>query len=301
MASFEAAPFHQEMIDSWRIALSAERKSAETIRNYMRGMRYYAAWCTEHGRQLTLERRTFEAYLADLVEEGRLSASTIALRHMAVRRFSAWLADEDEITDPLLAVKSPKLDEKVVLPLAAEELAALIAACRGVSFLDRRDEAVVRLMAESGPRASDLLSMTVAGTSVTAGTAVVMGKGSKERILGYGPQTARALDRYLRMRRTHRLATETDAFWLGENGKTFGYNGLYAAMIRRSQAAGIPGFHPHRLRHTFTDRWLDRGGSEGGLMAVAGWSSRKMVDRYSKARQAQRALDESKRLNLGEF
>src|SRR6185437_12492402 len=35
--------------------------------------------------------------------------------------------------------------------------------------------------------------------------------------------------------------------------------------------AGIKDFHPHVMRHTAADRWLSAGGSEGGLMAIAGW------------------------------
>jgi integrase/recombinase XerD len=35
------------------------------------------------------------------------------------------------------------------------------------------------------------------------------------------------------------------------------------------------------LRHTAAHRWLAAGGTEGGLMAVAGWSRRDMLDRYA--------------------
>jgi hypothetical protein len=51
----------------------------------------------------------------------------------------------------------------------------------------------------------------------------------------------------------------------------------------RADMAGIPGFHPHVLRHTAASRWLAAGGSEGGMMAVAGWSQRDMIDRYTRA------------------
>ena len=69
--------------------------------------------------------------------------------------------------------------------------------------------------------------------------------------------------------------------------------------------AGIEGFHPHVLRHTAAQRWLSADGSadgsEGGLMAVAGWSRRDMLDRYTRATAAERAAEESRRLNLGEL
>jgi integrase/recombinase XerD len=295
-----AIPFDDDLVESWEIHLIAERKSPRTINLYLYGLHAYAKWCRARELPLAVSRHQFAAYLAELIQEERLADSTVASRHITVRQFSAWLADEEGLDDPLLAVKSPKINEKVTPPFTAEQLADLFAACKGVTFRDRRDEALCRLMAEAGPRAAGVLSMTVAGTDIRAGTAVIRAKGGDEYLIGFGAQTARALDRYLRMRKAHRLAA-SDVFWLGDRGATFGYMGLYKALNARADAAGITGFHPHRFRHTFSDRWLDKGGSEGGLMAVAGWKSRKMVDRYAKARATARALDEAKRLELGDL
>lgn len=296
----DSVPFDDGLIDSWIVALLAERKAVETIETYRKGIRHYARWCDAGARPRLLSHDGFQQYLAELVEEGRLADNSIASRHITVRQFSAWLALEEDCEDPLLLVSGPKVDEKIVQPLTEQELSALFAACRGFAFMDRRDEALARFIGECGTRASETLTMTITGTSISAGTTVITGKGSKERLVGFGPQTARAIDRYLRARRSHRLAT-TDALWLGDRGKGFTYAGLSKAMLRRADEAGIDGFYLHRLRHTFADRWLDRGGSEGGLMAQAGWNSRKMVDRYTKARAAARALEESRRLGLGDL
>jgi integrase len=61
----------------------------------------------------------------------------------------------------------------------------------------------------------------------------------------------------------------------------------------------VTGFHPHLLRHTAAHRWLAAGGSEGGLVAVAGWTRADMLTRYTKARASDRAADEARRLDLG--
>ena len=87
--------------------------------------------------------------------------------------------------------------------------------------------------------------------------------------------------------------------WLGERGSTFGYDGLNQALRRRAQHAGIDGFHLHRLRHTAAHRWLAAGGSESGLMAMAGWSRTDMLVRYTRATAADRAAAEALRLDLG--
>ena len=79
------------------------------------------------------------------------------------------------------------------------------------------------------------------------------------------------------------------------------YYGLHSALKYRAQLAGLPKFHPHLLRHTAASRWLAAGGSEGGLMAVAGWSTRDMIDRYTSATASERAAAEARNLGLGEI
>jgi integrase len=143
--------------------------------------------------------------------------------------------------------------------------------------------------------------MAVADVNLSQGSAIVRrGKGGKGRSVPFGPQTAQAIDRYLRMRRVHRLA-DTETLWLGARDRTFHYHGLNMALKARAEMAGIDRFHIHRMRHTCATRWLRHGGSEGGLMAVAGWSTRSMIERYTGASASELAAAESRRLNLGDL
>lgn len=289
------------LLPSWELALRAERKSPETIKSYGDGVRAFLRWCHNNDHYPALDRDLVKGFVADLLDGGA-EPSTARARQLGVRRFSVWLVDEGEIdTDPLLGLKAPKLDTKVTESLTDDELRDLIKACSGKQFRDRRDEAIVRLMAESGMRAGELLGVTTFDVDLPHGLVTVRrGKGGKGRVVPFGPQTGRALDRYLRLRRTHRLK-DTPTFWLGDRGKTLEYHGLRDTLRYRAEVAGIKGFHVHLLRHTAASRWLARGGSEGGLMSVAGWSTRDMIDRYTRSTAAERAADEARGLNLGEI
>ncbi|MGC2652918.1 MAG: hypothetical protein WA317_04780 [Mycobacterium sp.] len=73
------------------------------------------------------------------------------------------------------------------------------------------------------------------------------GEGGKGGLAPFGDQTTRAIDRYLRARRTHRLA-ETPPLWLGDRGKSLEYYGLHSAL-KISPPVGRPAeLHPHLLR-----------------------------------------------------
>jgi site-specific recombinase XerD len=175
-------------------------------------------------------------------------------RHAALL---GWLAEEGEIDrDELLGAKAPKLDQKVVEPLTDAQIKAMLAACSGTGnqFWDRRDEALIRFMVETGCRAGEVAVMQLPDLDLATGVAIVRrGKGGKGRSVPFGPQTAKAIDRYVHSRRTHRLAS-TPALRLGDRGKPFGYDGLHKTLRFRAETAGIAGFHPHRLRHTAAHR-----------------------------------------------
>lgn len=297
------------LVPSWRLHLLAERKAEGTIRTYLAGVQPYLDWC-EVGAHDPLNRAILQAWTAELLDTGR-SPSTAKTRMMAVRHFSRWLADEGEIAaDPFLRMKPPKVDQPIVPVLTEAQLRALVKACApptaeertGLpSLRHRRDEAIVRLLLGTGMRASECLNLEVGDVDLTQNTVVIRrGKGGKGRTVPFGAQAAKALDRYLRVRRLHRLAGGP-RLWLGDRGRELAYNGLYWALGQRAAVAGIEGFHPHLLRHTSADRWLANGGSETGAMAIHGWSSPDMLQRYGRANRERRAIEEAKRLDLGEL
>lgn len=291
------------LLDSWELHLRAERKSPQTVKSYGDGVRGFIGFCLATGLPVRISRDGLRRYTDHLLSTGS-SPATATARHLAVRRFSAWLTEEGEQpSDPLLGLKAPKLDQPVVEPLTDDQLRAMLKACRGATFMDKRDEAILRLMYTTGARAGEVVAIGVADLNLKAKpptVTIVRGKGGKGRVVPLAVEVAAALDRYLRGRRQHRLA-DTPHLWLGDRGKTFSYDGLHKALKGRAEAAGVPGFHPHRLRHTAAHRWLAKGGSEGGLMAVAGWSRPEMLMRYTRARAQDRAAEEAQRLNLGEL
>jgi site-specific recombinase XerD len=289
------------LVPSWELTLEAENKAPKTIKIYGDGVRAFLRWCDANNHTPALDRDLVKTFVAELLANGA-EPTTARSRQLSIRRFAAWLLEEGELDDdPLTGLKPPKLNTKVTESLTDEDLRQLIKACNGKDFRDRRDEALVRLMAETGLRAAEVIGLQLADVDLTRGLVVIRkGKGGRGRVVPFGVHTARSLDRYIRMRRTHRLADGT-TLWLGDRGRTLEYHGLRVTLRYRAQLAGIERFHPHLLRHTAASRWLAAGGSEGGLMAVAGWRSRDMLDRYTRSTAADRAAAEARGLNLGEL
>ena len=150
------------LLPSWELHLSAERKSPATIKYYGDGGRSFLQYCRSQHIPAVLDRRTVKAYITHHLALGA-QAATVRARQLAVRRFSAWAAAEGEIeVDQLVGLKAPKLDVKVVTPLTDDELKAMLRSCVGRDLVSRRDEAMIRVMLETGLRASQAVSLQTA-------------------------------------------------------------------------------------------------------------------------------------------
>ena len=297
-----------DRLADWQTALRAENKSPGTVAVYADGATRYMRWCAD-GDHLPMSRAALNQWIAGLLDAGA-APGTARIRQLAVRRFATWLTAGGELpVDPFPGMQAPRVQRPMVEPLTDDELRALIRTCdvpdHPASTEDtlhhRRDEAIIRLMFETAIRSGEVVDLQLDDLDIVARLITIRrGKGGGGRVIPIGQATTEALLAYLDKRQQHPLAHAPD-LWLGYRGKQFGREGLTRSLRRRAQRAGVQGFRPHRLRHTAAHRWLAAGGSESGLMAIAGWTRTDMLVRYTRARASERAAVEARRLNVGEL
>lgn len=295
------------LMGEWRLALTAERKSPKTIALYLDSVARYLAWAETHDVP-PMRRTSLQTWTTSILEAGR-APGTARLRQRAVRRYAAWLTAVGHCdARPFEGMSSPKLDQPVVDPLTVDQIRALLRTCHparaGATDRPRalrhvRDEAIIRLMAETAIR-GEVITLTADDLDLGQGLITIQrGKGGRGRTIPVGPATTAAIRTYLATRHQQRHADRPE-LWLGERGCGLAADGLNQALRRRARYAGIYGFHLHRLRHTAAHRWLAAGGgSESGLMAMAGWSRTDMLVRDTRATAAERAAAKARRLDLG--
>ena len=279
-------------------ALRARRRSPRTIQNYIEAIEQLADH-HDDADVLELDKTAVEDYLLDVID--RHSPATAAVRFRALRAFYNWAAREEYIPgSPMAHMSVPTVTEVPVPVLDDDQLRALLKACSGRGFEDRRDNAIIRLFCEPGsPRVSELVGLTLEDVDLRRDLVRLHGKGDKVRAIPFGAKTGQALDRYVNMRSRHPLA-KLSAFWLSTHyrpGKALTVSGVAQMLRRRSTAAGIGHVHPHQLRHTAASNWADAGGSEGDAMALFGWTSPDMPRRYGRSASVVRAQRAARRIS----
>jgi site-specific recombinase XerD len=290
----------QDLQRSFLRHLRAEGRSPATLRLYGQAVTFFSRWLESGGREATLDElsrpaiREWLAVLSDTHEPG-----TVKVRYRGLFRFCTWLVDEDELAEnPMKTLAQPTLKMKPVPVISDDELNALLKACAGKEFNDRRDEALIRLLLDCGVRVSEACGLRLDQLDLDQNMAIVNGKGSKVRPVYFGARTARALDRYVRARSHHRWA-HLDALFLTQRG-ALSPDGARDRVKIRGTAAGIDALYPHRFRHTFAHDFLMSGGQERDLKRLAGWSSDVMLERYGASAADARAKAAAQRLKRGD-
>jgi len=291
-----AGPF-QPVISSFRLHLNAEGKSPKTVRTYVEAVQWFAAaylrTSTGHSGWPDVWAEDVKAWLVYLLDH--YSDSYANNQYRALQQFFKWYSEDEELPNPMVRMKPPKVGEKVVPVFTTEELSALSKTCRGKTFIDRRDKAIIELFRATGIRLSEMAGIVYTPDQPARNDIDldnrelrVHGKGRKERVVKFNYDAARAIDRYLRLRCTHAYS-HSPRLWLGINNRQpMTANGIYQMIARRGLACGVV-VHPHKFRHHFSHTWLDKGGNEGDLMELNGWSSPQMLRRYGASARNARA------------
>jgi site-specific recombinase XerD len=138
--------------------MAAEGKAPKTVRTYTEAVAWFAAahliTRTSHARWEQVSGHDVQRWLVHLLT--RYSDAYASNQFRALQQFFRWLAEEEQLPDPMTRLRAPKVAEKLVPVFTSEELSALEKTCQGRSFAQRRDAAIIAVLTATGIRAGEL-------------------------------------------------------------------------------------------------------------------------------------------------
>jgi site-specific recombinase XerD len=241
-------------------------RSGLTFQQYNRTAREFFIWAAESGQPLTAE--SVRAWLRHLYfEQGCMENSTRAGKLSGLRTVCTWLVATGALpANPTDGVDSPVFRQHAARKLDTVTLIRLLNAEQGKTTTSIRNRALLLLLYATGMRRAEICGLTLERLTLgqTTGRVHIIGKGAKERTVGFKGAPVEALNRWI-IERCRVAAPGEQAVFVGISGRApgteLGFNGARQVLKRAARLAGIKQdrVHLHLLRSTFATDLYDSG------------------------------------------
>ncbi len=280
-----------QQVDLFERYLTTERHaSPRTVTTYLRDLRLLARFLAEQPHKADanlLTTRDLRGFLASFSEARE--PATVIRKVSALRAFYRFLLRRKLATsNPAAELRTPKLKRKLPTFLAVEKAneTTEMPTAVGAAVQHVRDRALLEVLYGSGLRVSELCGLDLNAVDLHSGTARVLGKGGKERLVPLGSQARAALGEYLEVRhQLHDAKTQRQdpsALFLSARGERLGVRQVQKLVKRYGMlATGTSVLHPHALRHSCATHLLDAGADLRSIQELLGHASLSTTQRYT--------------------
>lgn len=205
-------------------------------------------------RSVRARKNVWESHPTKTTQRRALSPTTLHNHLRAARTFWNEMVRQQVVEyNPFDHIK-PLKDKRpaVMKAITTEDLRAI---WQAALQSDSRDFAIITVMAASGVRAGELVSMNLRQLDLRQGIAWVKGKRGWRKVF-LGKASVQAIQAYLKERPTNK----GDALWLNRFGQPLTTDGVRQLVDRLAEKARITGRHNlHAFRHRAAQAWLDQG------------------------------------------
>lgn len=294
-----------ELDDAFQLFYNVKRASGmreRTLADYKAHWRYFREWVDENHSGIKLDEITssiawkYYIYMANGRTkyegvEGRelvgqaLSPTTVAIRLRTLRTmFNFWSSERMIDVNPLANLKPPKEDEEEIQAFTDDQVRQLLETPDTRSFAGFRDKVLMLLLADSGLRIQEALSLKLEHLDVKSRCihlSAAMNKNRKPRVVPISVEVIRSL---------LELITENKAFFghadyifLSAYGDKLTADTVRKRFTRYGALAGISDsvrVSPHTFRHYFCKMYLLNGGDLFSLQRIVGHADISTTRKY---------------------
>jgi integrase/recombinase XerC len=285
------APASRHALEAFVAHLRDERGlSGHTVAAYRRDVTQFLQFAGRAGvtDPAQVEPLLLRRFLA-LQRTRGLAAASIARKAAALRSGFRFLARRRLVADdPAAGLGVPRGPKRLPVVLKPRQVDRLLAGPDPVDPIGLRDRAILELLYATGIRVGELCGLRLGDVDLAADTVLVLGKGSRQRVVPFGEPARVALLEYLVKGRAAMLPVADQprsASGRGAADGTGDREGLFFNRRRRPMtqrdvrgmleryrlAAGAPaGTSPHTLRHSYATHLLEGGADLRAVQELLG-------------------------------
>lgn len=233
---------------------TSEACSHKTILYYRSTVKKFLKYVDKHADDVTTEE--IEAWFTENMtkEHHPWTPTTQDNNRRILHSFYEWAVSRRYILfNPVKAIKPTKNKKyRVKKPFTNQDIIKLRDNAKTI-----RDRAIIEFLLSSGVRVAELVGLDKDNINWSERECTVIGKGNKQRYVYFDETTGYYMQKYIDGR-----TDDNKALWVTSNSpyERLGITGVETMIRTTGQRAGVSGrAHPHRFRHTFATRALNKG------------------------------------------
>ena len=221
-----------------------------------------------------ITRDEIKTYL-NYLKEKKYAASTIARKLAAIKSFYKFMVAEKYLDiNPAETLEASNKGIKLPKVLSIEEVEKLLNTPDLSTYEGFRDRAMLELLYATGIRVSELTRLDINNLNLVMKYIIVLGKGSKERIVPLGKIAIQFLEKYLKIVRPAYIKEEkpkSNCVFLSINGSEMTRQRFWQIIKNYGKIAGLgDNLTPHTLRHSFATHMLNNGADLRSVQELLG-------------------------------
>lgn len=246
-------PQEQEQPDSVTAFIAAKRIegcSEKTLNYYRNTIEDMTSTVGKAPQRITTD--DIRQYLTAYQMQRKSSKVTIDNIRRILATFYSWLEDEDYIVkSPVRRIHKVKTAKVIKDTYTDEALEQMRDSCDSL-----RDLAIIDLLASSGMRVGEMVTLNREDIDFIDRECVVFGKGNKERLVYFDARTKIHLQNYLDSRTDSNPALFVT---LRAPYNRLQIGGVEMRLRQLGKKLAIPKVHPHKFRRTLATTAIDKG------------------------------------------
>ena len=241
---------NSKLVESFISAKGIEGCSEKTLKYYRTTIETMLISVDKSIRYIQTE--DLRSYLINYQNEKQSSRVTIDNIRRILSSFFSWFEDEDYILkSPVRRIHKVKTATNIKETYTDEDLEKMRDNCT-----ERRDLAIIDMLASTGMRVGEMVLLNRNDIDFNERECIVLGKGSKERVVYFDARTKIHLQDYLRSRTDDNPALFVS---LKSPYERLKIGGVEVRLREFGKQLGLQRVYPHKFRRTLATTAIDKG------------------------------------------